>query len=65
MNIKRQIKCTFNWQILAGKTLDISVGTDIDSHEKTKTVCVMGKDKTTGNMYILHQEVTRVDDGSA
>ena len=54
---ERPIKCTFNWDILAGKTLEISVGTDIDSHDKTETICVIGRDKTTGVSYVLHKNL--------
>lgn len=58
------IKCTFHWDILAGKTLEITVGTDIDSHDKTKAICVVGRDKTAGKSYILHTETEKTEESN-
>ena len=52
-------KSTFNWQELNGKTLDISVATHYDDLAKESLVTVVGRDKTTGKLYVLVNEIKR------
>lgn len=46
----------FSLNDLNGKTLEISVGSSVDSIAKEMITVVMGLDKTTGNIYVLHQD---------
>lgn len=49
----------FKWEELAGKELLISVGTSPDELGKGEHICVMGMDKSTGQCYVLVNELRR------
>ena len=53
-------KSIFKWQELAGKELLIKVGTTPDELGKGMHVCVIGVDKTTGIIYVLHTGIEGV-----
>jgi hypothetical protein len=53
-------KCTFSWQELNGKTLEISVARHYDDIAKESLTTVIGRCKTTGKCYVLVNEIKRL-----